>query len=222
MYWSRNNLITVQIDHNEYRQVWWAIADLSTFNHLFCQAPSQPLIWRYIWSCASSTRQQRWDLYTNVCLSFFLYCTTLHCCSYLLSLLRTIMLSLIRNILWWYLQERSIAESSSASARALNPSLEGMSWQKVTRDLITQVMEGLRSVPMPSSDNSSATQVREHSPLVLDVSIPHLIFFLFSFLFIYFFFLSPNCNLLPLWPSYHSTCRRVYSVRNRSPQYPST
>jgi hypothetical protein len=96
------------------------------------------------------------------------------------------------------MQERSIAESSYASARALNPSLEGMSWQKVTHDLITQVMEGLRNVPMPSSDNSSATQVRECSPLVLDVSIPHLFFFFFYFFFFFFFFLSLYCNLLPL------------------------
>ena len=75
------------------------------------------------------------------------------------------------------MQERSVGDSASASAsaRALNPSIEGMSWQKVTQDLITQVMEGLKNIPMPSSDNSSATQVKECSLLVQDASILHFL-----------------------------------------------
>lgn len=49
-------------------------------------------------------------------------------------------------------------------------------------------MEGLKNIPMPSSDNSSATQVKECSLLVQDISILHfllirstLIILLFSF-----------------------------------------
>ena len=59
------------------------------------------------------------------------------------------------------------------------PSIEGMSWQRVTQDLLKKASEGLQNIPQPSTSDSEATLVRPSfcikcSILNLNLYLSHL------------------------------------------------
>ena len=88
----------------------------------------------------------------------------------LLSLpLLVLLCSLFSYIFLFSPQEKA---STSKASQALNPSLEALTWEKNTKNLLLQAMEGLKNIPQPS-EKSGATQVSCVSSLVETLSLAH-------------------------------------------------
>ena len=81
------------------------------------------------------------------------------------------------------------SDSSLSTSRALQPSLESLTWQKVTKNLLLKAMEGLRNIPQ----EKGTTEVSKTIQLIIiiidtiDITIIfYHFYFIFNFLFLYF------------------------------------